>query len=57
MIFDLNTTSVGEVSGNYDVCIAGAGVAGIELAARGRRVLLLEAGGLEFTALRRIKWN
>ena len=53
MIFDLNAVSPGEVRRGYDVCIVGAGVAGItlatELAARGQRVLLLEAGGLEFT--------
>lgn len=40
--------------GRFDVCIAGGGVAGIVLARalvqKGRRVLLLEGGGLDFTA-------
>ena len=53
MIFDLNEVSPGVKYQGYDVCIAGAGVAGItlatDLAAHGRRVLLLEAGGFEFT--------
>lgn len=39
--------------GRYDVCIVGGGPAGVTLATRlaerGRRVLLLEAGGLEFS--------
>ncbi|NKB48297.1 MAG: FAD-dependent oxidoreductase [Alphaproteobacteria bacterium] len=53
MIFDLNKIAAGEPHRGYDVCIAGAGVAGItlaiDLASRGRRVLLLEGGDLEFT--------
>ena len=53
MIFDLNTHQPEDVHRGYGVCIAGAGVAGItlalQLAARGHRVLLLEAGGLEFS--------
>jgi choline dehydrogenase-like flavoprotein len=53
MIFDLNALPAGEARRGYHACIIGAGVAGItlalDLAARGRRVLLLEAGGLEFT--------
>ena len=50
MIFDLNEGADISSSGSYDVCIAGAGVAGIVvalvLAEAGRRVLMLEAGGL-----------
>ena len=53
MLFDLNTHQPEGVRDGYDTCIAGGGVAGISLAlqlsARGRRVLLLEAGGLEYT--------
>jgi choline dehydrogenase-like flavoprotein len=52
MIFDLNIVELTSLRERYDVCIAGGGVAGITLsiglAARGRRVLLLEAGGLDF---------
>ena len=55
MFFDLNAHRPEDVRSGYDVCIAGGGVAGITLAlqlgARGRRVLLLEAGGLEFSDL------
>ncbi|NNE86250.1 MAG: GMC family oxidoreductase [Alphaproteobacteria bacterium] len=51
MIFDLNEIPAGEARTGYDVCIAGGGVAGItlaiDLAARGQRILLLEAGGQE----------
>ena len=53
MIYDVNQSGPPEREGNYDVCIAGAGVAGItlsrDLADRGKRVLLLEAGGREPT--------
>ena len=52
MIYDLNEVQSRETQIRYDVCIAGAGVAGItlalNLAERGRRVLLLEAGDMEF---------
>src|SRR6478752_5914893 len=48
MIIDLSTGPVGELP-NFDVCVAGAGVAGLtvalQLAERGRRVALIEAGG------------
>ena len=51
-IFDLNRVTP-PPSQTYEICIAGGGVAGItlatDLASRGRRVLLLEAGGLDFT--------
>lgn len=53
MIIDLEETDRPPLDDNYDVCIAGAGVAGIVLANRlaegKRRVLVLEAGGLEYT--------
>lgn len=53
MLIDLNNyPSSGNTSG-YDACICGAGVAGITLAIKlgqaGKKVALLEAGGLEFT--------
>ncbi|MFM2128779.1 MAG: hypothetical protein RL477_325, partial [Pseudomonadota bacterium] len=51
MIVDLDKTPAPPVDAAHDVCIAGAGVAGIVLARRlaalGRSVLVLEAGGLE----------
>lgn len=47
--FNLQTT----IDKNYDICIAGTGPAGItlarKLAAAGRSILLLEAGGLEYS--------
>ncbi len=50
MIVDLEQAGSPPLDGVYDVCIAGAGVAGITLAKRladaGRRVLLLEGGGM-----------
>ena len=53
MLFDLNTYQPEGLRGEYDVCIAGGGVAGItlalQLAARGRHVLLLEAGGVQIS--------
>jgi choline dehydrogenase-like flavoprotein len=53
MIIDLEQAERPPLSGNYDVCISGAGVAGIVLAIQlangGRRVLLLEGGGLEYS--------
>ena len=53
MFFDLNKSPPPEGQQDYDVCIAGGGVAGItlaiKLAARGRRIALLEGGGFEFT--------
>ena len=54
MIFDLNSTT-DDIIGNqkFDVCICGAGVAGITLAlnlSSKLRVLLLEAGGFDFSA-------
>jgi len=53
MLVDLND-SVGSIIGDpFDVCISGSGPAGIplalKLAERKHRVLLLEAGGLQFT--------
>lgn len=50
MILDANTDAVADLSHKrFDVCIAGAGVAGIvlatELAAKGLNVVLLEGGG------------
>lgn len=53
MIRDLEALDSLELRPHYDVCIAGAGVAGIVLATklsgRGLSVLLLEAGGLEYS--------
>lgn len=53
MIIDLEAAGGVPLDVPYDVCIAGAGVAGIvlarHLAAAGRRVLVLEAGGMEFS--------
>ncbi len=53
MIIDLDEVRTPTLAPQYDVCIAGAGVAGIviakTLAERGRRVLLLEAGGEYFS--------
>ena len=54
MIHDLDAATFRMPEGRYDVAVAGAGVAGIALAIalaqKGRRVALLEAGGLEATA-------
>ncbi len=53
MLFDLSTTSSLPNNDLYDVCIAGGGVAGItiarKLAEKGKRVLLLEGGGLDYS--------
>ncbi len=54
MIIDANQVEVGYFQQHsYDVCIAGAGFAGIVLARRladyGLKVALLEAGGMEFS--------
>lgn len=53
MIIDLEQAERPLLDGTYDVCISGAGVAGIVLAVHladsGRRVLLLEGGGLEYS--------
>lgn len=55
MIYDVNRSGPPALEGRHDVCIAGAGVAGItlarDLARRGKRVLLLEAGGREASDL------
>lgn len=53
MFFDLQAGTTALSRGDYDVCVCGTGPAGItvarELAAGGKRVALLEAGGLEYT--------
>lgn len=53
MIFDATDTDRGRFEQEYDVCVIGAGPAGITLArvlaASGARVALMEAGGLEIT--------
>ena len=53
MIFDLQAGTAALSRRDYDVCVCGTGPAGItvarELAAGGKRVALLEAGGLEYT--------
>ena len=52
MIIDLAEHAAGEPPG-FDVCIAGGGVAGLtialQLAERGRRVAIIEAGGRDQT--------
>ncbi len=53
MWIDLNSVETSPFSGEYDACICGSGPAGMAVAqkliAKGARVLLLEAGGMEPT--------
>jgi choline dehydrogenase-like flavoprotein len=53
MLFDFNDAFDRVVGRKYDVCVCGTGPAGIttarKLAQGGKRVLLLEAGGLEYS--------
>ncbi|XSC45478.1 hypothetical protein ACF1BQ_005045 [Bradyrhizobium sp. RDT10] len=53
MIFDFNEAWTRVSESNYDVCVCGTGPAGItvarKLATRGKKVLLLEGGGLEYS--------
>lgn len=53
MLFDLNTLGIHTNLKKYDVCICGAGPAGITLArtlaSHGKTVALLEGGGLEYS--------
>src|SRR5450759_3365610 len=53
MLFDFNEAWPRVAEAQYDVCVCGAGPAGItiarKLAARGKKVLLLEAGGLSYS--------
>ncbi|MGF1454950.1 MAG: FAD-dependent oxidoreductase [Alphaproteobacteria bacterium] len=53
MLYDTMVQDGFTPEGPYDVCIAGGGVAGLvlatQLADRGKRILLLEAGELEYT--------
>lgn len=53
MIFDLNQLHPSSIVKKYDVCICGAGPAGItiarKLAQQGKMVALFEGGGFEFT--------
>ena len=53
MWIDLNTIETSPFAGEYDACICGSGPAGMAVAqkliAKGARVLLLEAGGMEPT--------
>jgi GMC oxidoreductase len=53
MLFDFNEAWSRTVEANYDVCICGTGPAGIttarKLAERGKKVLLLEGGGLSYS--------
>ena len=53
MIIDLNSVEKTHVHRHYDVCICGAGPAGITaaraLAKQGKRVALFEGGGLEYS--------
>jgi choline dehydrogenase-like flavoprotein len=51
MIIDLNAAEASPFDGGYDLCVCGSGPAGMtvarEAAARGLRVVLLEAGGFD----------
>lgn len=53
MIFDFDQALPSSSSTKYDICIAGGGVAGIvlaiTLASRGKRIALLEAGGVDLS--------
>jgi choline dehydrogenase-like flavoprotein len=53
MLFDFNEAWSRVAEAQYDVCVCGTGPAGIttarQLAARGKRVLLLEGGGLSYS--------
>jgi choline dehydrogenase-like flavoprotein len=53
MIYDFDTYQGAYESRNYDVCICGAGAAGITLAwflsSRGKKVALLEGGGRQYS--------
>jgi hypothetical protein len=53
MLFDFNEAWPRIAEAQYDVCVCGTGPAGIttarQLATRGRRVLLLEGGGLSYS--------
>jgi choline dehydrogenase-like flavoprotein len=53
MIYDFDTYQEADQSGNYDVCICGAGAAGITLAwflsSKGKKVALLEGGGRRYS--------
>jgi choline dehydrogenase-like flavoprotein len=53
MLVDLDTAGDDLFAGTFDVCISGSGPAGIplalKLAGKGHRVLLLEAGDLQFS--------
>jgi choline dehydrogenase-like flavoprotein len=53
MLFDFNEAWPRLAEAQYDVCVCGTGPAGItiarKLAARGKKVLLLEAGGLSYS--------
>jgi len=53
MLFDFNEAWSRAREARYDVCVCGTGPAGItiarKLASRGKKVLLLEAGGLTFS--------
>jgi len=61
MIFDLEKATAPDASAPYDVCIVGAGAAGISLAielrSRGQSVLLLEGGGLNFEGRSQAVYN
>src|SRR5215831_8056038 len=54
MLFDFNDAWSRAAEARYDFCICGTGPAGItiarKLAGRGKKVLLLEAGGLSYSA-------
>ena len=53
MLFDFNEAWPRVAEAQYDVCVCGTGPAGItiarKLAAHGKKVLLLEAGGLSYS--------
>ena len=60
MIYDF-TSDKDKLLDNYDACICGAGAAGItialQLSAAGKSVLLLEAGGINYTPESQEKYN
>jgi GMC oxidoreductase len=53
MLFDFNEAWSRVAAARYDVCVCGTGPAGVtiarKLASHGKKVILLEAGGLSFT--------
>lgn len=61
MIIDLNSVKRNSIHRQYDVCLCGAGPAGITtarvLAKQGKKVAIFEGGGLEFSELSQDIYN